>query len=249
MGKRNAERAGRAFEKRLPDDLVVDFTVNVGQPEVATAVAVGQLRMVHAEQMQDRRVQVVDVHPFVDGVYAKLIRRTVDITPFGASTGQPGGEAGVMMVPAFRALGRRGSPELAAPDDERVFQQTSRFEIRDERCDWLIAFAGIPFVVHDVAVSVPGLAAAVVELNHPHASLDQSPRDEAAVGELTAAVRSLSFFRLSGDVECLGRSRLHPVSDFERLNSRLQILVLLAFLKMLLVHRLQQIEKLSLRAR
>ena len=227
---------------------MVNFAVDVGQAEVATAVAVGQLRVIHTEQMQDRRVQVMDVHPFFDGVNTEFVCRAVDVACFNASACQPGGEAGVVVVAAFRPLSRRGSSELAATDDKRVFEQVPLLEIRDERRDRLVTFVGIPFVVHDVAVGVPRLPATVINLNHPYATFDQSAGDETPVGELSVAVCSLSFFRLSGDIEGLGRSRLHSVSDFERLNSRFQILVLLALLKMLPVNRLQKIQKLSLRA-
>ena len=35
--------------------------MHIGQPEVAALEAVGQLRVIEAEQVQNRRVQVVDV--------------------------------------------------------------------------------------------------------------------------------------------------------------------------------------------
>ena len=38
--------------------------MHVGQAEVAAGVAVGQLLVVEAQQVQDRRVQVVDVDRF-----------------------------------------------------------------------------------------------------------------------------------------------------------------------------------------
>ena len=39
----------------------ITCAVDVGEPEIAAGVAVGELLVVEAEQVQDRRVQVVDV--------------------------------------------------------------------------------------------------------------------------------------------------------------------------------------------
>ena len=48
--------------KLLRDDVADYLAVYVGQPEVATSVAVGQPFVVEAHQMQNRRVKVMDVH-------------------------------------------------------------------------------------------------------------------------------------------------------------------------------------------
>ena len=54
-----------------------DAAVDVGEAEVAARVAVGQLLVVDAEQMQNGRVQVVDVDAVFDGVHAELVGRAV----------------------------------------------------------------------------------------------------------------------------------------------------------------------------
>ena len=56
---------------------VDDAAVHVGQAEVAAAVAVRQLLVVEAQQVQDRRVQVVDVDPVLDRLEAELVGRPV----------------------------------------------------------------------------------------------------------------------------------------------------------------------------
>ena len=60
---------GRTLRQQLRHDLAV----HVGQAEVAALEAVGQLRVVEAEQVQDRRVQVVDVDLVLDRVEAELV--------------------------------------------------------------------------------------------------------------------------------------------------------------------------------
>ena len=51
--------------------IVHDLAGDVGQAHVASAEAVGQALMVEAEQMQDGRVQIVDVNFVLDGVVAE----------------------------------------------------------------------------------------------------------------------------------------------------------------------------------
>ena len=54
---------------------------HVGQPEVAAVVAVRQPLVIHAEQVQDRGVQVVDADPVLDGLVADLVGRAVACRP------------------------------------------------------------------------------------------------------------------------------------------------------------------------
>ena len=48
-------------------------TVNIREPEVAACVTIGETLMIEAEQMQDRRVQIVDMHAIRLGFKPKLI--------------------------------------------------------------------------------------------------------------------------------------------------------------------------------
>jgi len=56
---------------------VNDFTVDVCQAEVAAAVAVGQAFVVQPEEVQNGRVQIVDVHFVLRGVVAVVIGGSV----------------------------------------------------------------------------------------------------------------------------------------------------------------------------
>ena len=55
--------------------------VHVGQAEVAALVAVGQPLVIEAEQVQDRRLQVVDVDRVLDDVEAEVVGRAVRSCP------------------------------------------------------------------------------------------------------------------------------------------------------------------------
>ena len=84
MGSSDGARSRFLRWHRLPrekgesgQDVPDHVAVNVGQAVVAAAVAVGQLLVVEAHQVQDRRVQVVDVDLVLDGVPAELVGRAV----------------------------------------------------------------------------------------------------------------------------------------------------------------------------
>ena len=82
--------------------------MHVGQAEVAAGVAIGELLVVEAQEVQDRRVQVVNVDAIFDGVPAEFVGRPVRPPRLHAAAGQPHREAERMMVAAVgRALARR----------------------------------------------------------------------------------------------------------------------------------------------
>ena len=49
-------------------DIFDDVAVNIGQSEVAALKAVGQARVIEAEQVQQRRIEVMDVHGIYHGI-------------------------------------------------------------------------------------------------------------------------------------------------------------------------------------
>ena len=113
---------------------------------------------------------------------------------------------------ASAALSHRRAPEFAAPEDERVVEQTSLLEILDQRRRRLVhVLRGHRHVLLDVAVMIPR---AMVELNHPHATLGEPARHEAVRGE-TAVARLLDaiavedVLRLVAEVGQLRHGRLH----------------------------------------
>src|SRR6266540_1606882 len=122
-------------------DLAHHVPVHVGQPEVPAAVAVGQPLVVQAEQVQDRGMKVVHVYRILRRVHAELVRGAVRHPSFDAATGQQHREAGVMMVaPDFIRilvlvpnLRIRCAAEFASKNHQRVVEQTTRLEVRDER--------------------------------------------------------------------------------------------------------------------
>src|SRR5207247_808732 len=53
-------------------------TINVRQPKVATGISIGELLVVEAEQVQNGRVQIVDVYFVLDRFEPEFIRRAIN---------------------------------------------------------------------------------------------------------------------------------------------------------------------------
>ena len=79
---RHSARSWLMVRSRSRHDLLDHLAVEVGQAVVAAGVAEGELLVVEAQQMQDRRVDVVDVHLVLDGLEAQFVGRAVDVAPF-----------------------------------------------------------------------------------------------------------------------------------------------------------------------
>ena len=106
----------------------------------------GQPLVVDAEQVQHRRVQVVDLDLVLDGVVAVLVGRAVDRAALDAAAGQPDGEAERVVVAAVGALGERRPAELAAPDDQRLVEQAAGLQVLQQAGDRLVDGAGVVLV-------------------------------------------------------------------------------------------------------
>src|SRR5215813_9420105 len=74
-------------------------------------------------------MQVVDVDLVLDSVPAKFVRRAVNDAAFDAPAGQPHRESERMMLAPVGSLGGWGPAKFAAPNHERIFQKTARFQV------------------------------------------------------------------------------------------------------------------------
>ena len=78
----------------------------------------------------------------------------------------------------------------------------------------------------NVIVVVPGLAVAVVDLDHAHAPLHQPPRQQTAAREIAVAIaRARGFSGSLRDVENFRRFGLHAEGDLGRLDGGLELRV------------------------
>ena len=99
-------------------------------------LAAGNLELVRVETklVQDGRVDVGDVVPIFDGVETDLVGRTVHDAPLDAPAGEPGAEALWVVIAAVGLCARR-SAELGPPDDDRLVEQPTLFEVFQQAGD------------------------------------------------------------------------------------------------------------------
>ena len=111
--------------------------LDAGQLGLKALEVVGEPLVVDAEQVQERGLEVSDVHRVFNNVVGELVGFAMDDAALDAAARHPEAEAARVMVAAVvgrseLALGVDRSPELAAPEDEGVFEEASLFEILDE---------------------------------------------------------------------------------------------------------------------
>ena len=104
------------------NDVVHNFSVDVCQAKVTTAVTVRELFVVETHEVQYGGMEIVHVHAILYGGTAELVCRTVGESGFHSTAGHPDGESVVVMVAAFLTLRSRRATELAAPDDESFIE-------------------------------------------------------------------------------------------------------------------------------
>jgi hypothetical protein len=154
--------------------------VHVGQPEVTPLELVGQLLVIDPQQAQHRRMQIVHIDWILDDVVAEVVGAADGDARLDAAACEPHRERAGMMVAAeeFRAVARlvhRCAPELAAPHDERVVEQTALLQIGEQAVYRPVGLAAQVRELFDNvfaerrAVRVP---AAMIELNEADSAFD-----------------------------------------------------------------------------
>src|SRR6266511_560000 len=79
-------------------NVVDDFTVDVGQPALDAIVVKGQLPVIDPEKVQHRRQVIVDLRLLLGSKEAYLVGRAVGVAGLQAGAGHPDGEPQRMMV-------------------------------------------------------------------------------------------------------------------------------------------------------
>ena len=133
----------REQDRESSEDRLDHFTVNVRQTVLTPLESIGETRVIDAEAVQDRSLEIVDMDGIFGDVEAELVGGPVDQTGFYSPAGHPDRERLSVVVTAVFVTSRRPlcvrcPAELPAPDHERVLEQTALFEIENERGTWLI---------------------------------------------------------------------------------------------------------------
>src|SRR5262249_47536387 len=111
----------------LSQNCLDHIAMYIGQAEIAPAVPEGQPGVIESEQMQDRRVEIVDVAFVLDHFHSVIVSLAVSHSALDAAAGQPRRErVGEMAAPVI-ALRRWRAAEFRRPNDQRLIEQPARF--------------------------------------------------------------------------------------------------------------------------
>src|SRR5687768_10881226 len=101
------------LQRWLNQHVLDHMPMHVRQSALDAVVIEAQPLVVEAEDVQDRRVQVVDRRDLVDGLVAEVVSCAVAEGAFDACAGEPDGETlGVVIAAVRPLLERRHAPEL-----------------------------------------------------------------------------------------------------------------------------------------
>ena len=130
--------------------------------------------------MENRRVQIVDVDTVFDSAETQFVRLANDRAGLHPAASQPDRKSVDVMVASggFAVLAHWCATEFAAPDHERVFQESACFEVFDERGLSLIDVATNFFEIGLEIFAWPAVAVPVrvIKLHETDAALDEPPR-------------------------------------------------------------------------
>src|SRR5688500_15797859 len=99
------------------------MSLDIGEAEVASGVAVRKFFVIEAKKLKNGRVKVVDMDLFLDGGKAKFIGSAMGITTLDATPGQDHRKTVGIMIPAgaslaFDQFDDRRAAEFAANHDQ-----------------------------------------------------------------------------------------------------------------------------------
>ncbi len=222
-----------------------DVAFDVGEAVVASAVAVGQVFVVEAEEVEEGGVEVVDVDGVLDGLVAVVVGAAEGEAGLGTAAGHPEGEAlGIVVASVgFPAVG--GAAEFAAPDDERVVEETAGAEVVEECGDGAVNGAAVAAKGgFEVLVLVPS---AMIDLDETDAGLGEAAREEALAGEgigggVTDAVAGERGRGFAFEFEEFGHLGLHAEGEFVGLDDALDLGVAIGGLEEVVVHLLDEVD-------
>lgn len=113
--------------------------MHVGEPEIPALEAIGQFRVIEAEKVQDRRLEIVDVDLVAGSLEAEVVAGAVDMPGFHAAARHPNGIAvGIVITAEDAAAGRatlakRRAAEFTRAEHERVVEQATLIQVLEER--------------------------------------------------------------------------------------------------------------------
>src|SRR3954454_8228775 len=190
----------------------VGFAGDARQALVEALESIGQSQVVEAEEVEQRRLQVVDVHRVSDRGPAEFVGLAVDVAFADSAAGHEDRKRVRVMVAAGRdrlillVLSERGSTELAGDDDQRFVQQAALFQVVDQGGDGLVTEPSVERQLDvEPLVVVPR---SLDEMHESDAALDQSAGQKAIGGKGAVLIRTAGALGLDDRVFAVDSVRI-----------------------------------------
>ena len=127
-------------------------------------------------------MEIMDVHSVFNGIVAILVGCPVRHPAFDAASSHPHGVAVRVVIAAVSSLGDRRPAKFASPEDQRVVEHTSGFQILQKTCNRQVHFSSVLGVQTDqFAVLVPFIT--VRALDEANSALGQAAGHQALPAE------------------------------------------------------------------
>ena len=131
---------------------------------------------------------MVDGDGVLDGVIAEIVGGAIDGAPLHPPAGDPDAEPERIVIAAVRPLRERRPAELPRPDDERLLEEPTTFQVVDQPGNRLVDLSGhLAMAGFQATVLVPRIAdlpefggtRQAGELDEAHAAFHEAPGEEA----------------------------------------------------------------------
>ena len=173
--------------------------------------------MVEAEKMEECGLEIVHVHLAFDDVVTQFIGCAVGVAASKSTASHPEAEGARMMVAPqeLRAVAffvHRRAPEFAAPDHQRVIEQTALLQVSDQRRHRAVRLARALLQsggMNDVRVlaDAVGVPTPVVQLHEADAAFEQAARERAIRERNLARFRAVSRGRVGSREISMAQAR------------------------------------------
>src|SRR5215469_15736973 len=152
-----------------------------------------QLVMIESEQIQRCRVQVANLNRILDDFVSHFVGLPIADAGFYSAAGQPYCEGARIMIATHilhllpaSVFSHRSAAEFSTPNQQRVFEQTTRFKVGKQGSGRLIDFTATvvePQIQCFFGISAVRVPSPVIELNKSYSSLGETPRYQTVIGE------------------------------------------------------------------
>src|SRR5262249_53957535 len=152
------------------------FARDIRQAKITAGMTIGQPFVVEAEEVQHRRVEIVNAGAFLHGSKAELVGRAVDRAAADAAASEPYAKAIMIVVasefglPTFPEFDCWRASKFATEQNKGIVEQAALLEVGHKGGDRTVDFRGmLADVGFDVVVMIPWLTRAMPELHESHA--------------------------------------------------------------------------------